>query len=230
MTVMPARMVRKTLRGYGEIFLPSDNALDRSVAREILLGEAYPKVSTSAEIILDIGANMGAAALWFAKLYPDAQLHCFEPSQDIVWECLQENTNRIRSRCQLYNFGLGRVEGDRVMRQTQDSSVTRTCKTPQGEYEELPACQFKMPPPLKGVTIAKIDTEGCEVDILEAFGHDRHSIPVYYIEYHSEADRREIDELLPAHHLVRGTVTARHRGTLVYLHSKVASTEDSLRL
>ena len=46
------------------------------------------------------------------------------------------------------------------------------------------------------VDVLKVDTEGCEVPILRGLGERLASIAVVYVEYHSESDRREIDQLL----------------------------------
>ena len=227
---MKQTMVRELVHGYREIFLPSDNTLDRLVMREILAGQAYPKIASSADLIWDIGANIGAATLYFAKTYPNAKIVCFEPSQDIVWDCLKENTNRIRSRVTLCPFGLAARSEERSMNEWRDSTVTRSCKHQRGELVvELPACKFVTPPTPQNVTIVKIDTEGCEVEILDALP-EKNRIPMFYIEYHSESDRREIDEILPEHDVVRAESKRKHRGTVCYLHRSIETTEDRFEI
>jgi FkbM family methyltransferase len=222
-------MIRKLLRGYDEIFFPTDNLLDMEVAREILVGRAYPKVAGEAAVIWDVGANIGAAAMYFAKTYPNALIHCFEPSTDMVWECLQENTSNVRKRCQLYQYGLASRTEERSMNEWPLSTVTRSCKHQPNLAEELPACQFRTPEDVSEVTIMKIDTEGCEVEILEAMD-GRHRVPVFYLEYHSEADRRKIDALLPNHALVRAESKRKHRGNLCYLHQSIETVEDKFEI
>jgi hypothetical protein len=45
------------------------------------------------------------------------------------------------------------------------------------------------------VDVLKIDTEGCEVQILESLGDRAKSASIIYIEAHSETDRRAIDRM-----------------------------------
>jgi len=225
--ISESRMVRKKVRPYGEIFLPSDNLVDQSVASEILEGTTYPKVAGQADLIWDVGANVGMAALYFARTYPNAEIHCFEPSQDLVWECLKENTCRIQSRTSLHPYGLANTEEERPMNEWKGATVTRSCRHQLSELvEETLACRFKVPSTPDGVTIMKIDTEGCEVEILETLGGSRHRVPLYYIEYHSESDRRKIDELLPDHSVVRSSAALKHRGNVCYLHDSITTSED----
>lgn len=231
---MEAQMTRKLLRGYGEIFLPSDNILDQSVTKEILTGKAYPLIAGPNDVfeIWDIGANIGAATLYFAKSYPQAHITCWEPSQDIVWECLEENANRIQERTTLYPYGLAGSRSVQIMNEWGTSTVTRSCKRQIADVEitSLPAWNFEMPPQLPdGIGIVKIDTEGCEVEILTAMS-DRNRVPIYYIEYHSENDRRAIDQLLPEHHLARCSAERKHRGNLTYVHKDINTVEDKFEI
>ena len=227
-------MTRKLVRGYGEIFLPSDNILDQSVAKEILTGKCYPLIAAANDISLiwDIGANIGAAALYFAKNYPSATIHCWEPSQDIVWECLLENTSRISRRTVLSQCGLAADNEQRSMNEWNMSTVTRSCRPQDSDVEivELPSWNFQPPPRIpEEIGIVKIDTEGCEVEILLALS-DRAIVPIYYIEYHSESDRRAIDNLLPEHHLVRCSAERKHRGNLTYVHKGIKTREDRFEI
>ena len=55
-------------------------------------------------IVLDIGANIGAATLYFAATFPDAAIHAFEPSSR-AYELLKKNTKPV-SNVRLHNHGL----------------------------------------------------------------------------------------------------------------------------
>ena len=72
---------------------------------------------------------------------------------------------------------------------------------------------------LPKANIVKIDTEGSEIDILSrmtSFDFD-----VIMLEYHSEANRRKIEELLRDFFLVGGEIRGLHRGTLKYFHQRL---------
>src|SRR5262249_34513158 len=74
------------------------------------------------------------------------------------------------------------------------------------------------------IDILKIDTEGCERSILGSIRSRLTDIRVIYLEYHSDDDRRWIDALLTATHILsRGHVLHEHRGELCYVSRLAAS-------
>ncbi len=63
----------------------------------------------------------------------------------------------------------------------------------------------------------KVDTEGCEVAIFASLLDRLGEMKIIYLEYHSEADRRELDAMLsPTHHLYFGRLVG-DSGELLYL-------------
>jgi FkbM family methyltransferase len=71
---------------------------------------------------------------------------------------------------------------------------------------------------LETVDILKVDTEGCEVPILESLAAWLPRIGLIYLEYHSADDRISIDRMLVGSHLLcRGRITNPHRGDLCYV-------------
>ena len=82
------------------------------------------------------------------------------------------------------------------------------------------------PSVLPKANIVKIDTEGSEIDILSrmtSFDFD-----VIMLEYHSEGNRRKIEELLRDFFLVGGEIRGLHRGTLKYFHQRLIQAAGSL--
>jgi hypothetical protein len=74
--------------------------------------------------------------------------------------------------------------------------------------------------------IVKIDTEGSEIDILGRMASI--DFDVVMLEYHSEANRRKVDELLSDFLLVGGEVRSLHRGTLKYFHQRLFKAAELL--
>jgi hypothetical protein len=69
-------------------------------------------------------------------------------------------------------------------------------------------------------TLLKMDTEGCELEILRSITSRLNDLAIIFLEFHSESQRREIDRILEATHtLFSGKITDPHRGTLGYIHS-----------
>ena len=77
------------------------------------------------------------------------------------------------------------------------------------------------------IDILKIDTEGCEVEILESIQRYIPYIGILMIEYHSDGDRRKIDQLLPDHLMMNAMIGNIHLGTVHYINSRL--TGQSLR-
>ena len=52
------------------------------IAHDIFAGTTYPIVHFVSDVktVLDIGANIGAASVYFAMHYPDAMIYAFEPA------------------------------------------------------------------------------------------------------------------------------------------------------
>ncbi len=70
--------------------------------------------------------------------------------------------------------------------------------------------------------IIKIDTEGCEIAIMLAIPESFRGAKAVYLEYHSESDRRKIDQILgETHILYQGKIVNPHRGELVYVRNDV---------
>jgi len=57
---------------------------------DILLRGEYDFLTTSPKVIIDGGANVGYASIWFANRYPSATIFAVEPQKD-NYELLREN-------------------------------------------------------------------------------------------------------------------------------------------
>lgn len=92
--------------------------LDESIIAEIVAdGVAEPATLRELTarlpkggVLFDVGANIGALALPFAKRRPDATIVCFEPARPTV-EHLSQNieSNGLADRIQVFNLALGSV-------------------------------------------------------------------------------------------------------------------------
>lgn len=124
--------------------------------------------------VLDIGANVGVTALYFADLFPDGNIYAFEPVPD-NFAVLQKNIANC-PRIRGLNYGLGAADGELEMFASanpvnfggfslhpagSDASrrVRIQVRNAAGALRELGITQ---------VDVIKIDTEGAEYDILTA--------------------------------------------------------------
>ena len=196
--------------------------LRRSVMEPILRGETYPAVAFIDDVhsIVDIGASVGLASLWFANRYPDARIVAFEPQQE-SFVLLQENTASIPAITPV-NLGLF----DRAVTvplyqglsagSTGSIGRSRLNAKDSEEVTLAPAADELRAQGVSAIDILKVDTEGCEVAILRAL-LPNFSPRVIYLEYHSDADRREIDGLLTDYVLLRASAGDVHVGELCYV-------------
>jgi FkbM family methyltransferase len=80
------------------------------------------------------------------------------------------------------------------------------------------------------IDVLKLDTEGCEIPILEGMHDQLGAVQVVHVEFHSDADRKAIDRLVGATHvLVSGHIHHAHRGELTYVANAIASDPEHAR-
>jgi FkbM family methyltransferase len=208
----------------------SPNWASKWMADLVLAGVTYPHFAfvDDVRVVLDAGANVGAAATYFARCYPDAEIYAFEPAS-AAFDVLARNAARL-SNVRPVNIGLEAEDGraelylgdiDSVLASIHPSAdLTQTSES----IELRSARGWADEHGLDRIDVLKVDTEGCEVPILRSLVDRLDQVKIIYVEYHSEADRREIDALLgPTHALFFGRVVG-STGELAYVaHDLVPS-------
>jgi len=137
-----------------------------------------PVAREEVRTLLDIGANVGVTALYFSQVYPNAQIHAFEPAPDnfAVLEKNIANCARIRA----HNFGLGAKDetlelfasdnpvnfGGYSLHATGSDTTRKTTIRVRAVAEVL--AELSLP----RIDVIKVDTEGAEWDIITAFPED----------------------------------------------------------
>lgn len=148
--------------------------------------------------ILDIGANIGAFAQRAHEEWPEARIVCCEPMPFNVVH-LRRNAPTgatIISAAVREHSGVDEIFlGDLFVTGGFVQFGRQTAKTLMVECiaaSELPPCE-----------LVKIDTEGCEVEILRNL--QLQQTRALFLEHHSRADAETIKEMLaPEFHLVSG--------------------------
>jgi FkbM family methyltransferase len=217
------------------VFPDSGNMMDH--LREIMSGRTYPLAMLPAgyriEVIVDAGANVGASALWFLNAAPEARVVCFEPTAQ-NHRCLAANLASF-PKAEAHHWGLFSQERtaelflgkNQCMQNSLVASVevggdseTITLKRASSEFDRLG---------LQRISILKIDTEGCEMPILEDLGNRLALVDQIYVEYHSEEDRRAIDALLADRFsLAFSCAQLVHRGVALYLANDLVEAVPSV--
>ena len=205
-------------------FVCFDNPHTRSACRRIFDGSAYRIVPFLQDVrtIVDIGANVGAASIYFSLTYPAALVHAFEPDPD-SHRLLVENAQAFPN-LRPHGFGLY----DRDCRKTLHRGLLTPGTSSVGKHYANADCGAEVALYHAGlalrrldvaaIDILKIDTEGCEVPILRSALELVRGVRALYLEYHSERDRRVVDALLAdTHILFSGAISGPHRGELCYV-------------
>jgi FkbM family methyltransferase len=206
---------------YFECF---DNPLSKKVSVDVLQGHTYktPRHINDVRVVLDIGANIGAAAVFFASTCPSAQIFAFEPAK-AAYELLERNA-KLSSRIAPYNFGMYAADREVPLYKGAVDSVTGSVgesveNRTESETVILRDIRNWMDEnAITAVDILKIDTEGCELPILKRIADLLPATKIIHLEYHSESDRKEIDQFLgETHVLAAGKILHQHRGELTYI-------------
>jgi len=191
---------------------------------------AIPKdfLTNKTLIVVDVGANVGLFALYMKLIRPESIIYCFEPVPTTL-ELLQANIGYM-SDFHIYPFGLSNCNQKVAMTlhpfNTGQHSVKFTFPHQPEQKIEISLCDAAEAMEriqLHTIDILKIDTEGCEVEILESLQSMLDGVGMVIIEYHSNKDRRRIDQLLSQFHLIGAKVVKPERGILKYIHGRFVS-------
>ena len=222
---MPEKILPLKLFSTTRDFCFPDEGNAATHIHDILTGNVYKPVQLkdfTPTRIIDIGANVGASAIYFHSQYPNAQVTCFEPSTK-NFGYLTQNLQDI-NHITLNPFGLSDTTKNTTLFQgktqcLQYSIFKNTEVSESGEQIQLKAAFDEVKEIIENQTVIKIDTEGCEFPILNSIKTLFNQLQVIYLEFHSEKDRIGIDNLLnQTHGLWNASVKHPHRGDVCYLH------------
>lgn len=116
--------------------------------------------------IFDVGANVGQSLKDFTRLYPDTEVHCFEPSPINFAKLAQTVATAKNARC--YQIALGANEAVGTMVTADRATMHTVSPNAEGnipvEITTLDKVMNKIG--LNHVDYLKIDTEGFDLDVL----------------------------------------------------------------
>ncbi len=154
----------------------SDTSDRAQIERLLLLGERceynLPK-AINPGYILDAGANIGLAALFFADYFPRARIVCCEPSHD-NFELLKLNTSQLPNvtvlRCAL---GKSPCKGQVVQRSARNYAKAQVVESSTGD---IPIYDYNQLAKVSGIPffdLIKIDIEGDEYAFLTSMSQEQ---------------------------------------------------------
>ena len=197
--------------------------------QKIFAGTEYPLLPLAGyapALVIDVGANVGAAAVFFALNYPTARLRCYEPARENV-AFLKRNLT-VFPGAETHACGLAAEAGTARLYhgnvQAMQHSLYRSSETTETyETVELRAAGAELAD-LPSGTLLKLDTEGAEVPILTAVAGRLAQLDMIYLEYHSEKDRRAIEVILAADFMLASShANWPHRDSNHYVARRLAA-------
>jgi FkbM family methyltransferase len=170
-----------------------DNFGDITNLTNLLYRRVYALPRSPADgAVLDVGGNIGMAAVWFRAILPGRPIHCFEP--------LVENARLIALNCPeavVHPVAVGAAGGELVLDVDEDavmaSSVPWMPVAEQRRVEMVCLDDHIRAHGIERIAVLKIDAEGMELDVLrgaqetllrtdqvvlETHGIDRHAATI----------------------------------------------------
>src|SRR5688572_3431408 len=195
-----------------------DNPVGKGIVKDIMAGEVYrwPEGLANPAVILDVGANVGAAALWFSMNFPGAKIYCFEPSP-VCTLVLEHNLRNVPTAA-IEGYGLYDRDATLPLFRGRDDPSTSSLGASAANLHQLDQVSLRQAASaldelgIGPIDCLKLDTCGSEVPILEAMIHRIPEIAVVFANYYSEGDRRRIEVIMAQHHMpVAGRILGPHR-------------------
>lgn len=126
------------------------------------------------EVILDIGANIGLTAVYFAMRYPNARIYSFEPVEE-NYKLLQKNTQAFENVTTL-NYALGDTDGTLTFYASDDTKnfgggSLHEIGVDTGRQQLISVKETSSALKELGIhkaDLIKIDTEGAEYEIFRS--------------------------------------------------------------
>nr|WP_255536862.1 FkbM family methyltransferase [Polynucleobacter sp. 86C-FISCH] len=169
------------------------------------------QVDVKPKTILDIGANIGAFALRAHQEWPEAKVICYEPMPFNI-EALKANVDSAWCQVEPYAVRASAGSGDIYI---GDMFVTGGFQKKDRQTDSKISVQCLAASSLPSAELIKIDTEGCELEILERL--DLRQTQVIMLEHHSLDDAKKIKSLLAKNYVAIQDESDREVGTEVFV-------------
>jgi FkbM family methyltransferase len=214
-------------------FESADTLASRWTCTDIVRGRTYPHLAfvDDVQVVFDVGANCGAASVHFARHYPAAAIHAFEPGSQ-ARGYLERNVADLRN-VEVHPFGLHAVDQQLPLFINDDdigqgSVVHHTEGTPADEMVVLRAAGPWAD--VEGITridVLKIDVEGCEVDVVESLRELLPTVKVLYVEYDSRDTARFLERAVDATHELFAGAVLLDQGEVIYVRKDYADRDGA---
>lgn len=131
-----------------------------------------------ANVVFDVGANVGQSVRNYLNWFPRSQIYCFEPVGATFQRLIENTKNNERVRCFQLAFGASKGKGRMVLQGHPDSfflltplreiAVSNDSKTEEVDIETID--EFCYTRSISHISYLKIDTEGGDLEVLRGAG------------------------------------------------------------
>jgi len=198
--------------------------------QKVFAGEYNPQIEfPSPRAILDIGANVGSFTLWAKKQWPEASIFAFEPMPDNA-ELLRQNTAGLPDVKIVEKAVRALPEGETpLLRRGKNNCGEASFFDLGGQLDELTAVNFIHPKALPDADFIKIDTEGCEWEIIQQL--DLSAASIIALEWHRMEDKRAIRHFLRREfQAVKIAHTGKDRGVMILARRSLPAVKSFKRM
>ncbi len=183
---------------FGQPFQATDGRTFWGIYKELIEQECYLFTSRVEDPrILDVGANMGIATLFFKKLYPKARITSFEPDP-AIFEVLAQNCSAFElQNVELRNEAAWTGAGELEFLQ-EGTEAGRLVPGGAGGVKKVRVRTARLRDLLnEPIELLKIDIEGAETEVLLDCEDRLNCVQNLFVEHHSFVGRpQRLDELL----------------------------------
>ena len=166
-----------------------------SAHQEIFSKRMYEIPPMDAPRIIDGGANIGLAAIFFSKRYPGARISCFEADPDVAVYLRKNMAAAGAEAVEVIEAALWSEDGSLTF-SGEGSDAGRVGEGGAGVTKQVRA--VRLSPYLKErIDLLKLDIEGAEMAVLRECRGALGQVQRIFVEYHSfEGEPQCLDELL----------------------------------
>jgi FkbM family methyltransferase len=183
---------------------------------DIFVWECYDfPYDRPAPTIVDGGANVGSATIWWRARWPKSRVIAFEPDPG-VFKVLAWNT-RFLEGVELHQCALG--DGSPTAFWSEGTDASRLGPDEDGAGRAISVVTIALSEVvvrLGHVDLLKLDIEGAETDVLEEAEDALQHVDCIFVEYHSFVGRRQ--------RLGRLLLLLQHQGFRYYIESPARRT------
>jgi FkbM family methyltransferase len=145
---------------------PADYNVAPDHCRDVLVDGCYdvPFNPTTPPVILDLGANVGAFTRWASTRWPGCTIHAFEPHPGNFYLLTRTAALAIGSTVTCYQLAVAANAGKMMLDEGQFNCGEWSLLTRNGKSQV--EVSVVLATSLPKADILKIDTEGCEAEIV----------------------------------------------------------------